>query len=160
MTGATAGKNQEIIKVYCDKTTSESPIIDNAFATFKLSDGTLGVLETNWITQKKIRKLTITAEKATVDIDYITQDVEIHKKQDKNSVLNGFQSYLSEYSQDIIEKPIIMRKEPLKNELKHFIDCVQNNKQPLISGEDGKKALMIALACNESIKTGQPVIVS
>ncbi|MFO7913159.1 MAG: hypothetical protein R6V15_13445, partial [Desulfotignum sp.] len=39
----------------------------------------------------------------------------------------------------------INKKEPLLAELEHFIDCVENEKEPLISGEDGLKALELAL---------------
>jgi len=153
---------EEIEKVYCDKTKTnkDSGFIDNAFATLKLSNGTLGVIETNWITQKKVRKMTITTEKATIDVDYITQDIEIHKGLEKQpSTLNGFENYLSDYTEGIIEKPIILRKEPLKEELKHFIDCVSKDTLPLVGGEDGLRALKVAFACNESIKREQPVVI-
>jgi UDP-N-acetylglucosamine 3-dehydrogenase len=33
----------------------------------------------------------------------------------------------------------------LKNEIIHFIDCVENNKKPLVSGLDGIHALKVAL---------------
>jgi len=36
------------------------------------------------------------------------------------------------------------KKEPLKVEIEHFIDCIKNNKEPVISGEDSIKALEIA----------------
>lgn len=42
---------------------------------------------------------------------------------------------------------------------KHFIDCIKDGKEPLVSGHDGIKALEIALACGESIKSNRPVSV-
>jgi len=51
----------------------------------------------------------------------------------------------------------IQKKEPLRAELEHFIDCVQNDKKPLISGRDGLLALAIAKNLIESSKTGRSI---
>lgn len=48
-------------------------------------------------------------------------------------------------------------KEAYQAELTSFIDCIKNNKKPLVGGEEAKAALALALACIESIKTGLPV---
>jgi predicted dehydrogenase len=41
----------------------------------------------------------------------------------------------------------------IHEEIKHFIECVQEDKTPISSGTDGKKALEIALAAIDSIRT-------
>jgi len=43
------------------------------------------------------------------------------------------------------------------DELKHFIDCIVDDKEPCVSGEDGKKALEIGLAVLKSGRTGLPI---
>ncbi len=43
------------------------------------------------------------------------------------------------------------------HELQHFMDCVIDNKTPLVTGVDGKKALEIALAATKSCQKGIPV---
>ena len=45
----------------------------------------------------------------------------------------------------------IEKEEPLKKELAHFIDCVKTNKTPLISGIEGREALIVALAISKKI---------
>lgn len=40
----------------------------------------------------------------------------------------------------------------VREEIDHFIDCIKNNKEPISSGEDGEKALEIALGVIKSIK--------
>jgi predicted dehydrogenase len=42
-------------------------------------------------------------------------------------------------------------------ELKHFIDCVREDKQPLVTGEDGRAVLEIMYAAYESAGTGRKV---
>ncbi|MBC7188921.1 Gfo/Idh/MocA family oxidoreductase, partial [Candidatus Aerophobetes bacterium] len=46
-------------------------------------------------------------------------------------------------------------KEGYINELQHFIHCVTSNSTPLVSGEDGRKALACVIASNRSIFTGK-----
>lgn len=42
-------------------------------------------------------------------------------------------------------------------ELKHFIECVRENKEPLVTGEDGRAVLEIIYAAYESAGTGRKV---
>jgi len=41
--------------------------------------------------------------------------------------------------------------------LKHFIECVREEKQPLVTGEDGRAVLEIMNAAYQSARTGQKV---
>jgi predicted dehydrogenase len=43
-------------------------------------------------------------------------------------------------------------------EFAHFVDCVKNDKQPLVTGEDGKAVLEIVFAAYESAGTGRKVM--
>lgn len=40
---------------------------------------------------------------------------------------------------------------------KHFVDCIINDKDPIASGEDGRKALEAVLAATKSLTEGKPV---
>jgi len=42
-------------------------------------------------------------------------------------------------------------------EMAHFVDCVQNDKRPLVSGEDGRVVLEVIFAAYESARTGRKV---
>jgi UDP-N-acetylglucosamine 3-dehydrogenase len=44
-------------------------------------------------------------------------------------------------------EPKIEKEEPLKLEIQHFIECIEKNKEPLTSGEEGLKNLKIAYTC-------------
>ena len=43
------------------------------------------------------------------------------------------------------------------HELQHFIDCVQNNKQPVVTGEDGRAVLEIIYAAYASAGSGKKI---
>ena len=42
-------------------------------------------------------------------------------------------------------------------ELKHFIDCVRHDKQPLVTGEDGRAVLEMLYAAYQSAGLGEKV---
>jgi len=42
-------------------------------------------------------------------------------------------------------------------EMAHFVDCVQNDKQPIVTGEDGRAVLEVIFAAYESARTGAKV---
>ncbi len=46
---------------------------------------------------------------------------------------------------------------PFVRELKHFIQCIEQKKKPLITVDAGLRALTASLGCLESIQTGRPV---
>ncbi len=50
--------------------------------------------------------------------------------------------------------------EAYDNEINDFIDAVANNREPAVTFEDGRRALMLADAANESLKTGAVVRVT
>jgi len=42
-------------------------------------------------------------------------------------------------------------------EMAHFVDCVQHDKQPLVTGEDGRAVLEVLFAAYESARTGRKI---
>ena len=83
-------------------------------------------IEVNWYTPHRVRSVTVTGTEGVAYLDYIKQEVEIHNAEWKMI-------------------PKIDQAEPLKLELQHFLDCIKSNKEPLVSGYDGLKALEIAI---------------
>jgi len=104
---------------------------DHSSIILRLDHKYAGVVETNWLTPHKVRKLTAIGINGVAYLDYIEQTVEIHD--------NGW-----------IRKAKVEQSEPLKNELEHFIDCVSTGSAPKTCGEDGKHALEAAMAAIRS----------
>lgn len=104
---------------------------DYAQIMLTFESGKTAFIETNWLTPYKIRTLNVTGSEAIMRLDYNSQELWIENA--KESL-----------------QPRIPFEEPLKAELKHFAECVLEDKKPMITGEDGYKALQIALAAMES----------
>jgi UDP-N-acetylglucosamine 3-dehydrogenase len=107
-------------------------------------------IEVNWATPVKIRTLDITGTKAFIRADYIRQTISLYENNfldflRQNTSYQNFGEFISKFSQAQEAKIEITAIEPLRLELEHFIDCVLNDRQPLVGGEEAFKALEIAL---------------
>lgn len=109
---------------------------DHASIMLKFNGDKAGVVETNWLTPHKVRKMSVIGINGVAYLDYIEQTVSIH---------DG----------EWIREAKIEKREPLKRELEHFIDVVRTGDEPIVNGEDGKHALEGALAAIKSYKSGQ-----
>ena len=49
------------------------------------------------------------------------------------------------------EKPLINQKDALRLELLNFINSIKGKEEPIVSGEDGKNALKIAIQIQDLI---------
>ena len=108
---------------------------DYAQIMLTFANGKSAFLEANWLTPYKIRKLTVTGSEAIMSLDFITQEMTIE-------TLGQTLTPRYEY------------EEPLKLELIHFIESIQNGKDPMVTGLDGYKALKIAEAALKSAAKG------
>jgi UDP-N-acetylglucosamine 3-dehydrogenase len=104
---------------------------DYAQIMLTYKNGQTAFIESNWLTPYKTRKLVATGTEAIMQLDYNTQDLLIEEK-----------------TQSV--QPRLPFQEPLKAELQHFVDCITKKDKPIVTGEDGVKALEIATAAMES----------
>ncbi|OGD53441.1 hypothetical protein A3K81_04890 [Candidatus Bathyarchaeota archaeon RBG_13_60_20] len=95
-------------------------------------------IETNWLTPRKIRNLTITGTEGIINVEYISQTV---------SVENA----------DHIYQPFIEGAEPLRLELESFARSIAEDTTPEVTGLDGLRALKVCEAAIESARLGKPV---
>lgn len=114
---------------------------DYATATIQTPSGRIGQLTASRVTQQKVRELTITAEECRVIVDYIDQSIEITRQSlPEYAKQDGFR-YRHE---NIVEQVLVERREPLKNELSAFAEAVRTGSEPVVTGEDGLRALSLA----------------
>lgn len=73
---------------------------------------------------KKIRMIYIEEEEFTIEGDFMAQEIYIHRKPGQYSVEN--ERYVQE---NIIEKVLVNKQEPLKLELATFLDCVARERE-------------------------------
>jgi len=95
------------------------------------------------VTKEETRKIRIFQEHSYILLDYMHQEAFLFQKSEKK--INK-------------EKVVIKKKEPLKVELKSFVDCLQNKKKPVVSGQEGRQALAVALDILQKINSNQVLV--
>lgn len=86
------------------------------------------MIQTNWITPIKMRKLYVTGTEGFAEVDYIRQQITLYDKIVEKKKEGNFFEFLSMY--EYPKKDVyISKKEPLKEELLYFLDCVQNKRK-------------------------------
>jgi UDP-N-acetylglucosamine 3-dehydrogenase len=109
---------------------------DTALLSFEMENGVLCHITTNWLTPFKVREIGIAAREKFIKGWLMEQKVCEYERNQKNG------SY-------IVNELKIPYGEPLRLEIEAFIKAIKNNKKPPVTGEDGMKALEVALKCLE-----------
>ena len=102
----------------------------------KFKNGCVADITASRATMEASRRMRIYQQDAYISVDYVSSKVKIYTK--KNPVVNSLKDIEITY-------PKLTPKQPIKEELAHFIDCVRTSKTPTPSGEKGLKALRLAL---------------
>ncbi len=97
-----------------------------------------GIFETNWVTPYKIRYLSVTGDQAVVNIDFVSEELIVFKK-------------------DQVIKPLIPKLEPLRLEDEDFLKSIIEKRKPRVIIEDGIKALAICESIIKSAYQRRPV---
>lgn len=104
------------------------------------------VLSASRKSSKKIRKMYIECEEFTVEGDFMSQEVTMYRKPGKYQFEN------ERYTQEnIIEKVVVNKVEPLKVELNTFIECVKKDVPFPISPDQAMMNLYLCEGINKSL---------
>lgn len=96
-------------------------------------------LSASRIACKKVRAIYIEDEEFSVDGDFMTQEVYVYRKPQKYG--ENSQRYVQE---NIIEKVLVNKVEPLKEELRTFVDCVKKRENFPVTLEQAVVNLRVA----------------
>ena len=132
--------------------------VDIANARIQFENGAVANVTASRISQKKMRKMRLFQRNTYISIDFLQKFSEIYRLIDNDSaasVSSGIPIQVGDLKKNkkiIYEKPLIEEKNALKIELTSFIQAVQNKNRPLVSGEDGREALRVAIKITQMIK--------
>jgi predicted dehydrogenase len=108
----------------------------------------------NWLSPVKVRRMLIAGTKKMVLYDDM-ENVEKVRVFDKGIDVNTREAeyqMLVNYRSGEMYSPVLDNTEALKALLQEFIDAIQENRQPLTSGQDGLEVVRILEATQVSIK--------
>lgn len=148
--------NSEVESIYTlAGKTGSTTFEDHANALLEFENGISALVEVNWLTPMKVRKVTLTCSMNLVEMDYITQSLEVSSSLITKLDIGNLYRIPQQYD---VKRIDLQKKEPLKNELLDFLNAIQTGSAPLVSGEEGLKTLKIAHAAMMSVRNKEKVV--
>lgn len=120
---------------------------DTVFVTLYYPKNILVHMHASWIDPSKVRKFVVVGTKKMLICDDTDNEypIKIYDKGIEKDYLEGDENRVYNvklHSGDIF-CPKVAIKEPLKEEINHFINCILNNKEPLTNGIRGLETVEI-----------------
>ncbi len=126
--------DSEIVEVQPQLARTKAEREDTALLQFRLANGTIAQITTNWVTPYKTRTLQVATKAKFVVADLMTRQVTEYFGQQPDGTYStrGVHSWPNE---------------PLKKELEAFVHAIRTGEPPAVTGEDGLRNLEVALRC-------------
>jgi len=121
-----------------------TPHTDIATVRLEFANGCIANVTASRISARKMRKIRIFQPDSYLSLDYSEREVELFRKLTERGA-DGFPEI--EYKQLPVADA-----DPLEEQLRAFSDSVRTGKRPMVSGEEGRKALEVATQVSELIK--------
>ncbi len=131
-----------------------------AYVTLGFDDDFLAHFHVNWLAPVKIRQTLIGGSRKMVVYNDMepTEKIKIYDKGIDVIPQNGIYETLIQYRTGDIAVPHLENREPLKIEMEHFVECIQNGKVPWTDSHAGVQVVKVLEAAQESIKqNGVPI---
>lgn len=128
---------------------------DVVFATLQFPSGAVAGIQLSWISPYKERRLVVVGDQRTVRFDDVSIDEKIRVFDAEAPVEQRDLSYgefKSITRQGSIVIPQIPYREPLKEQLLHFVDCIRERRTPETSLAQGADVVEVIEAIDASVR--------
>ena len=115
---------------------------DIANVRLEFESGCVANFTASRVSTERVRKIRFFQPRQYVSLDYSRQDVLVFSVGAEEGELPGTPSINPQIK---VAKPPISAEEPLQAELRSFLASVRKRTRPLVSFEDGRRALALAL---------------
>ncbi|MBM7551588.1 Gfo/Idh/MocA family protein [Thalassobacillus pellis] len=146
---ATFGEVERVFAKKIKRKDADQLIIDYALVTLRFKSGLLAHLEGTWAHQGFSSGIEVAGTEGIINYDSAKITPLKHTPRVKEAGAGGV---------EVPESPLVSN--PYRDELKHFISCIKNGSDPIVSAEDGLHAIEIATAAQLSCESGKPVMLN
>lgn len=116
---------------------------DLLLGLLRFKNGTIGVLDINWLTPTKTRELSVTGEGGMFVANYLTQDLYFYENNYSESQWTGLSTFVG-VGEGNMTRLRIEKREPLVAEIEAFVGTVVGNGEPPVASNDAVAALRLA----------------
>ncbi len=122
-----------------------TPRVDIANARVRFANGCIANLTASRISRDRVRKIRFFQPAAYVSIDYAAQKVEVWRLDRSTGPVPSIQGGELD----------VVQEEPLLRELTDFVDAARRKRRPMVSGEEGRRALALAQLIADKMAAGR-----
>ena len=112
-------------------------------AQLKFENGCIANIVASRASQNQIRTLSVTQKDSFVVLDYTDQEIYVHRQSSSEHKLS--KDSLRYKQESLVERIFVHKDNPLKLELKHFLDCVTNGSPRKVAIDNELYSLEVAL---------------
>jgi predicted dehydrogenase len=127
--------------------------ITTMYLTFR--NDCCAMVQNSWLDPKKVRQMTVVGSRRMIVYDD-TEPLEKIKIYDARVETpphyDTFAEFTYSYHHGDVYIPFIKQDEPLKMEMRHFIECIREGIQPITGGPEGLEVVRILEAASQSLK--------
>ncbi|UCC66737.1 MAG: Gfo/Idh/MocA family oxidoreductase [Deltaproteobacteria bacterium] len=116
--------------------------IDIAHARIAFQNGCAAHISASRVAQERLRKMLILQSDAHLTVDYLKQSLLVTRKEGGGV-------------RELTAEKVVRENDPLEMELRAFLQSVRDRTAPVVSGDDGQRALEVALQIVDEI--GKPM---
>ncbi len=120
---------------------------DIANARIVFENGTVANLTASRVSNKTLRKLRVFQPDAYISVNYLKREISVIR-------LDMEVKDLHDFPQLMPNKTEFPGRDPLADEIASFVNAVINGSEPVVSGDDGRRALKVALDIIRQIESG------
>lgn len=126
-----------VVKIEAKGTSLVSPLIDVAHVRLTFQNQCIANITANRVSAKPERKTKILQPNAYITVDYHLKQLTLLKKEPCQVVFPN--------TPEVIQHHMTYEdSDALLEEIKAFLACIENNTTPVITGEDGRDAMLVA----------------
>ncbi len=136
-------------------------IEDAVFATLRYPGDVLVHLHASWLNPRKSRAITVVGERRMLTFDDVnlSEPLGIYDKKVRDEridvpFVDTFASFRMSVREGDIVIPRVQMAEPLKAEVNHFLECIQEGNRPLSVGAEGLAVVRTLEAIGRSLASG------
>ncbi len=121
----------------------KSSFEDIASAVLQFENGAIATITSSRLSETRIRTMAISQDKAYIVLDFEANDINIYRGSSARFFVSPVE--ITYKHDSFVERVLVQKENALKDELQHFIDCIYERTEPIVSGEDDIKTLDITL---------------
>ena len=112
-------------------------------AQLEFENGCIANIVASRVSQNQIRTLSVTQKDSFVVLDYTDQEIYVHRQSSSEHKLS--KDSLRYKQESLVERIFVHKDNPLKLELKHFLDCATNGSPRKVAIDNELYSLEVAL---------------